>query len=387
MRKAILFLFLVFSLPLLPNILIGQQEPGQSGAETPKQFDLKKEYLSKKKEIATAEKESGKFDSETRLRLAIWAVQTNEELMRNTVISDLQEIVRKEPDNVFAHQMLGHVKYQNKWMTMQEYAKVREKECEKILQKMKTTKDSDKGDLIKSFKEIEIPCKMKPLVNTLLDSSESMKLFAISELKDTKEKSAIPYLVRASLIDEKESVRKASFDTVKDWDRKESNTYYSYYSRTAGNAFDGQLRGRALQSIIDSGVSEIDSDVVGSVMWTMHGLMCEIKAQLVTANAPFTLPNLRTASVNFTNPTFPPYGGTVAPISLMGSYNIELPDVSFQGIHTRVKMPASGSISLERQLFLAGRALEAMTAQNFGTDYNKWLAWWQDYNKSLKKPG
>ena len=382
--KNSLIIFLVFCLSLLPNILIGQSQPG---IETSKPFDIKKEYQAKKQEVAAAEKESGKFDSETRLRLAIWAAQINQELMRNTVISDLQEIIRKEPDNVLARQMLGYVKYQNKWMTIQEYARTREKEGEKILQKMKTAKDSEKGGLIKSFKEIETPCKMKPLVNALLDSSEAVQLFAVSELRETKERPAIPYLVRASLVAEKESVRKASFDAVKDWDKKEANVYYSYYSQSVGNAFEGQVRGRALQSIIDSGISEIDSDVVGSLMWTMHGLMCEIKTQLVTANAPYTLPNLRTRSVNYTNPNYPPYGGTVAPISLMGSYNIELPDVSFQGIHTRVKLPATGSISLERQLFLAGRALEVMTAQNFGTDYNKWLAWWQEYNKSNKKPG
>lgn len=391
----------IFFILLIPTNIIFSEPASTSFSEVDDgaQKPLGQQYRDWKDNIIQTEKEQGKFDVGARLELANWALEVNKNWLTPIALQDLREIIKHEPEQPLARQLLGFVKYQDCWVTPDEFNKIKEDESEKLLSQIKSSKEGEREELIKCFKEIDIAYKIRPLIKALQDSSENLQVFAIKEIQDSRETIAVPYLVRASLTAGKDSVRNKAVSAIKDLDVKESIPWYGYYINKTRNSFNELIRERAIQCLGDLGGG---IETTNCLIWTMYSVLLDINFQVVTPNGPF--PGLTSRRVQFTNPSA---SGSNPPISLMGSVVYELPDVNFMGIKTTFKSPAGGNISvddpltialpgynpqkntsktglLEYQLELCGNALEKVTGQTFGTDYEKWRAWYNENNKVKK---
>ena len=155
---------------------------------------------------------------------------------------------------------------------------------------------------------------------------------------------AIQYILRAVEKEEKGKILYSPKVTVYNGQRgyiymSDIFTYLRTYSMTMVQP--GQVLPDPSPAVLAIGTI---LEVRPSISADLRYVTMELKPQIVTPVSPYVLPSLRTRTVKFTNPNYPPYAGTLAPISLMEFITYELPDIQYQTIQTNVIIPDGGTV-------------------------------------------
>ncbi len=315
---------------------------------------LTQRYREQKADIekSEADRTENDIDIEKRLGLATWCWTQKQE---KKAVRELATLLTKIPDNTLALnnlKQMGYGLYQDQWRPLDQIFLLQEKSVYDLLNQLKfySYETKKREEALARLDKTELIYKMRPFIKVLqIDPVDSMRSYAAQELAEIKEPKAIPYLVKASLIDRSETVRTNAFNSVKQIGTKESIPWYIYFLESNPGA---STTIRASEILGEIGTR--DQRTIIALLRCLYQLNLKPKA---TKNIPApTLPKMFTLDTDKKEKL------------LLGTVKIEMPDIKLT------------DIKIEEQLKTVGKTLARVTGQAFGSDYEQWISWWQKYN-------
>jgi len=316
-------------------------------AETKK--TLAQRYEERKKEAANGA-DIGKL-----LELGVWCKYQK---MPKEAVQEFVAVLAKDPANPLALTNLremGFVLSHQQWQPIVDALQTNEILTHQLLNQLKTYNPVKRQEAMEELDKIEPICKLRPFIKTLqIDPVESVRVYVAEKLGEFKEAPVIPYLVKKSLEDESETVRNNALDSIKKIGFNESIPWYLYFLE---HHPDETTLVRITEILATFG--NHNKAVVTALLRKMNYQTANNPKIFPVAPAPIPLDKKQTLNIN----------STIIELPL-----IELPRKSPD--RTTSEFNPMDSTRQQTQLKAISDALIKITGQDFGTDYVKWLRWW-----------
>ncbi|MFH1228575.1 MAG: HEAT repeat domain-containing protein, partial [Planctomycetota bacterium] len=314
-------------------------------------------YLERKAEMEqpALAKKGGPSDIEKRLKLGTWCKYQKQE---KEAVQEFTAVLAKDAANAAALgnlKEMGYAVYGGQWQSVAQTLPSGEKSVFELVNQLKFRDESNQKEASAQLSGIDPIFKLRPFIKTLqADPVESARAYAAEGLAEVKEpKVVMPYLVKASIEDEAESVRTAAVKSINKLGAKESIVWYIYY---LDKNPEPTVLGRAIEMLGNVAIN--DKLAIIELLRQMYRIDSAIR------NAP--------AALNMLPPDMQYFDAGWINNITAGAVIIELPNKQLNP----VKNPAPLKDTAEALLKVAGEALAKVTHQNFGADYVQWLKWW-----------
>ncbi|MFH1226737.1 MAG: hypothetical protein V1701_02390 [Planctomycetota bacterium] len=356
---------LIFGLPCYLN----------SEQKTDEKQSAWEQYRQRKSVLEKDDKDQKAFNAQAHYEFVCWCLnQRTDKAFRENAVKELIQISERAPDYQAAQVLLpqmGYYKHKDKWIPFKDYVAIKEIEVNKIIPQIASKKEEEQAAAREELKKYDAVYRIRPLIKSLDNSSEVIRLYAASELQASpagivppETTAVVPYLVKSSIMDFKDSVSEASFAAVKTYDSEISVSWYGYYMAALGGDGDGFFRVRAANML-----GQFGKPAVLPLLTGMYHAMIEIRATMAVLDPPPpNIKNIRTSLL-----INPPGGQNIIP-----AVDIELPEVFIVRLRTSGEIPIPVSYSMPEQLNAIGYALETATGEKFGADYDKWRGWYKN---------
>jgi hypothetical protein len=293
--------------------------------------------------------------------------------------------VEYEPDNNIALKCLyklNYVNYEGKWIPSSARQALVEKKIQQLLTQLKNKDKKQRQSAKDELAEIDITDKINLFTRHLNDPDEETRMYLVQSMNEINPYqvklivSIVPVLVKTSLEDKSENVRESAFSTATKLHKEIALHYYGESVFKSDNATRIKAID-ALKRLVNStpALSDTQKD------WATYYLVVTMQKVTAIINArKVEMKGIRTIPLQFE--ATPPAMG----LPVVTRINIDLPWTSSIGISTIIPIPTGMTVELaSEQMGYIGQAMESLTDQKFGRDYNKWIAWWNERVKSKNK--
>ncbi|MEK7449513.1 MAG: HEAT repeat domain-containing protein [Planctomycetota bacterium] len=328
--------------------------PSEPSKESPEKI-----YHARKQELKEFEPDKTKgIDLARHQALAVWCYNNG---LRKEAVQEFMEIIKHVPEDKTAPsylRLMDYDYYDGQWRPAKEIAQLEEKRTTQLLTHLKSKNEEKQAEAKTGLAKIKPIFKINPLVKALKDPEENLRTYAIDSLIEINRKELVPFLVESSIMDKSEAVREQALNAVQKIAVKESIPWYGYFAEN-GN---GLARLRSVNAL---GALKQPA-AVPYLVQTMYRVTILLRGEKVSQK------DLR----NFRIDTGDRYGdGSPIPDNAL---SLQLPWIERVSINTIATVPAGGEISLVNQLEATAQALEGITGEKLGTDYEKWVAWYEE---------
>jgi hypothetical protein len=366
-RKYLIILGIFSALIILfsPSFAETTQNPDKTSE---KGKSLAEQYREMKEGIKKAEKGRDVFDTEARIQLAKWALETGKSYFKELAARDLKEIIQHEPEHQAACQMLetlGFVNYEGKWLTLEERHFTIEKKARQLLDKIGSKNEKERAEAKEELSKIEPEDKINPLVKGVSSKNEEIKMYSMQSLGEIKYVPIVPLLVEISLQDKSERVKEQAFSAAATINKEEAVYQYGYWALKRDDA-SRKTAIDALKKLTDASQPDWNASLTKTA--TYYLILTMYRVTVIIQTKKIELQGLRNFSISPGSP-----------------YSFQLPQADSSGLSTVATVPAGMIAELESHLEHLGNTLESITSQKMGKDYEKWVAWWQENYKEKVK--
>lgn len=337
-----------------------------------------------------------------RLDLAHWC---KEKKIYKEMRAEYEAVMALDPDHVEAREALGYVqqdglwmtrdeamtargfvRYKNEWITKAEKERREAEDRVHVLLMKAVGHDAKVAEAAKAELDTIPPAyRVSGALAKVGDSQRPIRRLAIDligaampGLEETAKSGgydeqmkyvelkwkAVERLVRSSVADRDEGVRKSAFAAVKSFGSQEAVPWLE-------KALVEEVGGARIRAAL--GLEELgERPAVAYLIYTLYYVTMEIRATMAQLD-----PGPVTAGIYPLN--VQTFLGQNAAQTLTANVQIETPRMRLVRVRTTVTAPGGETIEMERDAIV--HALQGITQAKLGPDTKAWLAWW-DKNKA-----
>lgn len=310
-------------------------------------------------------------DSNAYYQLGLWCKDNNlTEPMNEMFI----KVIQLNPEHKEARKQIGYVKFEDKWIKEEELPYYRSEQAKVnnliMIIKNPCQKPERKEDALHELDKIEGKHQVKPLTEILSQTpscilkappDDKLKTYAIKKLGESGDERAAESLAKTVLYDAKPDFREkalTSLVTLKPIGQDKSE-------KLLVNALDDDsrlIRCRAAYGLQMAGSRE----VIGRLIRRLHIVYGPSSRSYICSGNMFGY--VGSDGISMVTPgqcAFSPK-----------------PAILFSGVALDVQIiRIDREITIEYEIAVIRGALNSLSGQDFGVDYNKWVAWWNEQNK------
>jgi len=328
---------------------------------------IQETYQKMKEDLALKDKDDQNgFSVQGHLDLAHWCLQKK---LKNLAIKEFILLIEKDPGNEPALNYLNSLDYtfyEGKWMPRSKRQTLAENKFRKLLSQLKSKNEKERISAKEEMDKMDIADKINPLIKYFESADAGTKTSLIQSISKlppydlTNVSTVVPFLVKTSLADKNENVKEAAFSSAIKVHKELALHYYG----SAVFKTDNTARQEAIDNL--NRIPDLTDKEKDFASFYLIATMQKLKLIIYSAKK-VDLGEMRTLPLRY----------EYLPRGIVSQVTIELPTYSRINVSTTISMPMGMTLELAQgQMDPLSKTLGALTGQNFGADYSKWVAWW-----------